>query len=541
MSEQRITRGRGVSALACCIGVGLWLFLSLLGAPPVNAQPTEADLEAGEQIYLQRCAHCHGVEGDGVGASTDVVYPKPRDFTSGVYKFRTRHESEEGNWLAADSDIARSIREGLHGSSMPGWETVLTAQQIDQLVHYIKTFADVFEEDTPGPELSFANEIPSSPESIAKGKEVFETVFECHTCHGTDGRGNGEEALAGLEDDWGHRTWPANLTKPWTYRGGSGRRDIFRNISLGIAGTPMPPFADPDPLVEARETDDPEEKQEIEALARELQENVWHTVNYVQSLWTYPQELEVKASLTAKRVDGALPESPDDAAWQVAAVNYYPLVGQIIQEPRLFAPMTVGVEIQALHNGEEVAFRLVWDDRTESASGESEEMETYVDAVALQFSSKPLSGMEKPYFLMGDASYPTDLWYWRSDPGDAVLIQTQGAGTFQAGAAAAAGELVSQGQFDNGQYRVVIKRALQTEQAEREVQFPIGAFIPFSVTGWDGSNGESGGYQRTVMAWYSLYLEPEPSKAPIYLLLAGIGFGLIVEFSALYVTRKNHG
>jgi DMSO reductase family type II enzyme heme b subunit len=521
------------------MGAGLWLFLSLLGAPLVNAQPTEADLEAGEQIYLQRCAHCHGVEGDGVGASTDVVYPKPRDFTSGVYKFRTRHETEEGNLLAADSDLARSIREGLHGSSMPGWETVLSGQQIDQLVHYIKTFADVFEEDTSGPDLSFANEVPSSPESIAKGKEVFETVLECHTCHGTDGRGNGEEALAGLEDDWGHRIWPANLTKPWTYRGGSGRRDIFRNISLGIAGTPMPPFADPDPLVEARETDDPEEKQEIEALARELQEDIWHTVNYVQSLWTYPQQPEVKATLTAKRVDGALPMSPDDAAWQAAAVNYYPLAGQVIQEPRLFAPMTVGVELQALHNGEEVAFRLVWDDRTDSKPGESDEMETYVDAIALQFSSKPLSGMEKPYFLMGDASYPTDLWYWRNDPGDAVLIQTQGARSFQV--SDNAGGLVSQGQLDNGQYRLVIQRALQTEQTDTEVQFPIGAFIPFSVTGWDGSNGEFGGYKRTVMAWYNLYLEPEPSKAPLYLLLVGIGFGLIVEFSALFVTRKNHG
>ena len=539
MSEQGITGGRGVSALAYCMGVGLGLLIAFLGAPLADAQPTEADLEAGEQVYLQRCAHCHGVDGDGIGPSTDVVYPKPRDFTSGVYKFRTHHETEEGNWLASDADIARSIREGLHGSSMPGWETVLSSQQVDQLVHYIKTFSEVFEEDVPGPALDYGTEVPSSPESIARGKEIFETLFECYTCHGMAGRGNGEEALVGLEDDWGYRIWPANLTQPWTYRGGSGRRDIFRNIALGIAGTPMPPFADPDPMAEARETDDPEERQEIEALARELQEDIWHTVNYVQSLWTHPQEPEVRSSLTAKRVEGALPASPDDAAWQEADTNYYPLVGQVIEEPRLFAPMTVGVEVQALHNGEEIAFRLVWDDRTESAPGESEEMETFVDAVALQFSSKPLSGMEKPYFLMGDASYPTDLWYWRNDPGDTQLVQTQGAGTFQV--SGNTGGLEGQGLHDDGQYRVVMRRALHTEQADNEVQFPAGAFIPFSVTGWDGSNGENGGYLRTVTAWYSVYLEPEPSKAPIYLLLAGIGFGLIVEFSALYVTRKNHG
>ena len=84
-----------MSALAWCMGVGLGLLVALSGAPFVNAQPTEADLAAGEQVYLQRCAHCHGVDGDGVGASTDVVDPKPRDFTSGVYKFRTHHETEK--------------------------------------------------------------------------------------------------------------------------------------------------------------------------------------------------------------------------------------------------------------------------------------------------------------------------------------------------------------------------------------------------------------------------------------------------------------
>jgi hypothetical protein len=57
---------------------------------------------------------------------------------------------------------------------------------------------------------------------------------------------------------------------------------------------------------------------------------------------------------------------------------------------------------------------------------------------------------------------------------------------------------------------------------------------------WDGSNGERDGDRRTVTAWYNLYLEPEPSKAPLYLTLVGIAVGLVIEFSALYVTRKNH-
>ena len=86
-----------------------------------------------------------------------------------------------------------------------------------------------------------------------------------------------------------------------------------------------------------------------------------------------------------------------------------------------------------------------------------------------------------------------------------------------------------------------MQRALRTKNADKEVQFHVGTFLPFSMTAWDGSNGEQGGGKRTVTAWYNLYLEPEPSKAPIYLWLVGIVVGVVLQFSAFYVTRKNHG
>jgi DMSO reductase family type II enzyme heme b subunit len=523
--------------IAVLVAVGI--VLGGVGVAPTQAQPSEADLAAGKRLYDERCAHCHGEEGDGQGSAAEVVYPAPRDFTSGVYKFRSRHETADGNKLPADEDLFRSIKEGLHGTSMPGWAGFFSDPQIWQLVHYIKTFSAIFTEDKPGAPLDFSGEVPFSEESAAKGKELFEEEFDCDSCHGTAGRGNGPQALEGLDDDWGKRIWPANLTKPWTYRGGHSRRDIFRNIALGIAGTPMPVFADPDPMAYARQIENRDERQEEEAFARQVRENIWHTVNYVQSLWTYPVEPEAKSVLTAKRVEGPLPLSPDDVAWQGVPANYYPLVGQVIEGERLFTPMVVGIEVQALHNGEEVALRLVWDDRTESKPGGVERgEETYADAVALQFPSQSSAGPEKPYFLMGDASHSTDLWYWRNDTGTTVLVQTAGYKTFQPGDNP--GGIESQGVVDNGQYRVVMQRALHTANAEQEVQFTEGSFIPISMTVWDGSNGERGGDRRTVTAWYNLYLEPEPSKTPLYLTLVGIAVGLVIEFSALYVTRKNH-
>jgi DMSO reductase family type II enzyme heme b subunit len=525
-------------------GLVLMLGLLLCGSVGValaqsDAAPTKAELAAGEQLYRKRCMHCHGEAGDGQGVSAPFVYPKPRDFTSGLFKFRTHHENANGYRLASDEDIFRSIADGLHGTSMPSWREFFTSQQIRQLVHYIKTFSDVYQEEQPGSKLDFSGEIPSSPESIAKGKELFEGDFDCVSCHGPAGRGNGPQALEGLEDDWGERIWPADLTRPWTYRGGHRRQDIFRNINLGINGTPMPAFADPDPMADASLTDDPEEKKMIEEVAHELRQQIWHTVNYVQSLWTSPEEPQVKAVLSATRVTGALPVNPDDPAWKEVPVNYYPVVGQVTEAPRLFTPMIVGVEVQAMHNEENIAFRLVWDDRTQSKPGKTDETESYADAIALQFPSHPLKGTEKPYFLMGDAEHPTDLWYWRNDTNTVVRVQTTGYKTFQPGEAS--GGIKGSGVFDNGQYRLVMTRALHTGQADEETQFTVGAFLPISLTVWDGSNGEHGGGKRTVTAWYNLYLESEPSKAPIYLLVVGIAVGLVVEFSALYVTRKNHG
>jgi DMSO reductase family type II enzyme heme b subunit len=266
-------------------------------------------------------------------------------------------------------------------------------------------------------------------------------------------------------------------------------------------------------------------------------------VNYVQSLWTHGEEPQPKAVVTAVRHSGALPLSADDPVWQEVEGNWYPLVGQVIEGDRLFTPLVVGLNIQALHNGEDIVFRVVWDDRTESKPGEDEKAEggtAYADAIALQFPSKKLAG-ERPYFLMGDSNHSTDLWYWRNDTNRIIKLQTSGYKTFNPDGVEETGEIEGQGVTDNGQYRVVMKRALHTKDAEQEVQFVVGEFLPISMTVWEGSNGETGGDRRAVTAWYNLYLEPEPSKAPMYLAMAGIAFGLVLMSTAVFVTKNGNG
>ncbi len=157
-----------------------------------------------------------------------------------------------------------------------------------------------------------------SPESIAKGKQLFHQGDRCSECHGEDGKG---DAVKGLKDDSGFRTLPRNLTKPWTFRAGNDQKDIYTRISTGIAVTQMPSFADP------------VSKKQLDSEAR------WHVANYVNSLAkteevVRPENTVVKAG----KLDGDLPEAPDDESWNSAEPTSFFLVPQIIAAERFFTP-----------------------------------------------------------------------------------------------------------------------------------------------------------------------------------------------------------
>jgi cytochrome c oxidase cbb3-type subunit I/II len=64
----------------------------------------------------------------------------------------------------------------------------------------------------------------------------------CWECHGKTGKGDGEKA-AGLKDDWGFPIVPANLTRG-LFKSWPTVKDVFRTISTGFSGSPMPSFRD---------------------------------------------------------------------------------------------------------------------------------------------------------------------------------------------------------------------------------------------------------------------------------------------------------
>jgi len=93
------------------------------------------------------------------------------------------------------------------------------------------------------------NPIPNTKESLARGRIVF--LSNCTDCHGADGKA--EAAIVASATD---------LTSPNLYKSGTSEGEIFRSIRDG-QGDQMPAF-----------------KYQISG-----DEDLWHLVNYVRSLW----------------------------------------------------------------------------------------------------------------------------------------------------------------------------------------------------------------------------------------------------------------
>jgi mono/diheme cytochrome c family protein len=226
-------------------------------------------LELGRTLYVKRCTQCHGASGDGAGPQAAFMYPRPRDYRKGIFKFIT---TGYGNKPVRE-DLIRTIRQGVMGTSMPSFH-LLKEAEIQAIVDYVLALAhrgelefqlaseheaeDKFDPDlaadsvkliqarwAEAPGLVF---LPLSPqpiftaEHVAAGKAAFLTKG-CAKCHGDDGRGQTPENLGGklVDKAWNTPTRAADLTSGML-RGGQTPLAVYRRIFGGINGTPMPEF-----------------------------------------------------------------------------------------------------------------------------------------------------------------------------------------------------------------------------------------------------------------------------------------------------------
>ena len=236
----------GVLLLALDVGRSIWARVGLARPSaeyrPDPAQyadltwPPGADLDRsaplGMRIFARHCAVCHGPNGRGNGPAAPSMFPRPRDFSSGRFKYKSTAAGEP----PTDVDLLRTVRDGLPASAMPYFAGLLTTEELSAVVEQVKSFSNAF--SRPGRPIEIPAAIPSSPESVARGKALFATQG-CAACHGDDGRGGQR-----YEDGTGHAVFARDLTAPWTFRGGSRAQDVWLRLTTGILPGPMPPYAD---------------------------------------------------------------------------------------------------------------------------------------------------------------------------------------------------------------------------------------------------------------------------------------------------------
>ena len=217
-------------ACAAAAGAAITVAVAAGASARLQAQPR------GKNVYDAHCVECHGASGRGDGPSAGLLRPWPRDFTSAKYKIR----STETGSVPTDEDLIQSVRQGLYATAMPAWARILSDDEIYEVVEYLKTLSPQFAE--PSRPVTVGAGVPSSPESITRGRQAYDKL-QCGKCHGSDGRGAGAVATK-FEDEWKQPLYASDLTEPWTFHGGATSRDVFLRFRTGMAGTPMPSFAD---------------------------------------------------------------------------------------------------------------------------------------------------------------------------------------------------------------------------------------------------------------------------------------------------------
>jgi cytochrome c oxidase cbb3-type subunit 2 len=425
-------------------------------------------VKAGAAAYQQSCARCHGPAGKADGVDAKRFYPRPRDLSMGVYKFRTTVSGTP----PTDEDLYRTVNHGLPGSNMPDWQHLDEATRW-QLVYYLKSLSPIFEQTQPSPVAVTPD--PGKRADLKKGRAVYEQL-QCAACHGPQGRGNGPSA-SGLVDDWGQPIVPADLTQGWSYRGGSDPESIMYRFLAGIDGAGMPSYA--------------------EAISPE---DAWHLAYYVTTLHEAPKWNMVAR---AHKVKGALPTSADDPVWEHAERTDAPLRNAVEPDGEWKHPPTVrAISFKAVYNEDSIAFKVWWDDPTQQTKQPADGMAfvfkpagTDGDLVTLQ--AWPYSGAPV-----------LDFCYWAADNGNAIEMLAADLAPVRERRNGGAPRQTSAA-YDDGRWQMVVQRPLHPDEPEHVGQIRSDSYSAMGFVVWDGGNPDA----HAVSPWIDLSV-PSGDRPP---------------------------
>ena len=507
-------------------------------SPKTVLPPSPTLLALGKTTFDRNCAPCHGLKGDSQGPAAYLLFPKPRNFVAAKFRLVSTWD-----YAPTDEDLFKTISRGMPGSAMPSWAH-LTEETRWALVHYVKTFAkNPFEigkdhqpqspTDTPSGRVQVPPEPPYTPEAKAHAEQLFAT--NCAGCHGPTGRGDGQQQQ---EDSEGFPVRPRDLTVG-VFKGSPEPQEVYKRVMAGLPGSPMPSHA------------------------HLYGNDAWDLVHFVRSFSSDEQRarMEMKRfQIVATRVQ-KLPEHPDDSLWRSTPAVQLHLMPLWWRDQR---PETLAV--QALHDGKEIAFQLIWSDAT--AYHTAIRPQDFRDAVAIEFA---LSPEDPPFFGMGETVHgaQVNIWMWKSerqadmepafqeldkiypnmgidsypnsrrspleqptrhaltlesDPtfvtgwgaGNIVSDPTRksaaedlgatGFGTLKAHPLKGDQQVAATGVYETSSYRVVFRRPLDVGVAGN-VSLKPGSKHPVAFAVWDGSAADRDG-KKSITIWQELVIAP---------------------------------
>lgn len=108
-----------------CGGPVMLCVLAILALPTGKAQ----EPGKGKAVFQSHCSVCHGPDATGNGPAASGLDPQPANLRSPQTQQKT------------SAQLRGIVQNGIKGTAMTAWKGVLSDQQIDHVVAYIKSLS----------------------------------------------------------------------------------------------------------------------------------------------------------------------------------------------------------------------------------------------------------------------------------------------------------------------------------------------------------------------------------------------------------------
>ncbi len=233
-------------------------------------------VEGGYALFRRHCLHCHGVSGDGNGPTSAFLWPRPRDFRKGIFKFTSANVPNK----PTRDDLRKTLRDGLPKTAMPSFEALMSPQEMEQVIDYVMFLsmrgetelalineatvvdeADAATYFTPEVQQGLVNNIfdqwrnaeadvlnppiartPSSAESLRRRRALFlgqtREKLECAGCHGAKADGTGPTWID--EKTWNKYVFGSGIEQDRYDEAQEDRRGAAEEMGRRVGPAPAP-------------------------------------------------------------------------------------------------------------------------------------------------------------------------------------------------------------------------------------------------------------------------------------------------------------